>query len=148
MTEWKVCTLAKTVLTHNILIPHTPSIVSRRQRYAEAAQVAGHRVIQQAEDMRQKHQPHTCVAEGNDLGIVIEECEQRMPEMQDERHRDTEHDIPLQQGQQQRLFAAFKLACAIVLANEGRAGLTEGVENVEGDDLHVPCRARRRSPSA
>ena len=28
MTEWKVCTLAKTVLTHNILIPHTPSIVS------------------------------------------------------------------------------------------------------------------------
>ena len=97
--------------------------------------------------MRQKHQPHTCVAEGNDLGIVIEECEQRMPEMQDERHRDTEHDITLQQGQQQRLFAAFKLACAIVLANEGRAGLTEGVENVEGDDLHVPCRARRRHDS-
>ena len=94
--------------------------------------------------MRQKHQSHTRVAKLNDLRVIVEECKQRMPEIQDERYRNAEHDKALQHGQQQRLFAALKLACAVVLAYKGRAGLAEGVENIEGYDLHVPCRARRR----
>lgn len=114
----------------------------RNERDAKAAQVAGQDLIRQAEDIRSEENEQAAVADLDDLRVVVENGQQILARQQHDHDGDGRGDDVLAEGQKHGFFAAVDLAGAVVLADKGRAGLTEGVEYVVGDDLDVERGAR------
>ena len=104
---------------------------------AEAAQVSGHHIIKHTERICGKDNDKPCITDRDNIRITVEDGQQRMTGDQDKSDRCCGGDEVFQQAEQQNLAAAFQLAGAKILPNEGGAGLAEGIEYVVGYDLNV-----------
>ena len=112
------------------------------ERDAEAAQIAGHDLIQKRENIGEEHDLQPVVAQRDDLRVVVEDGQQEAACQQHQRDGRAERNGVLDQAEVQRFAAAADLARAVVLADERRAGLIVGVHHVIGEDFDVAGGAR------
>ena len=82
------------------------------------------------------------VARLDDLRVVVEYRKQGLAEKQQYAYRQNERRKTLEHAQLERFFAAFYLACTVVLPDEGRTRLRECIDDIEGEYLDVERCAR------
>lgn len=111
------------------------------ERMPEAAQIAGQHLIDHGERIRHKNIDKARIADGDDLGVAVEQREQEVTGQQREQNRRAERGGSLEQRELQRLLAARRLPCAVVLPDECRARLREAVHDIVGENLHIERRA-------
>ena len=126
--------------THHANADHRQN--GRPERDAEAAQIAGHDLIQKREDIGEEHDLQPVIAQRDDLWVVVEDGQQEAACQQHQRDGRAERNGVFDQAEVQRFAAAADLARAVVLADKRRAGLIIGVHHVIGEDFDVVGGAR------
>ena len=87
--------------------------------------------------MGRYYQHQTDIACLNYLRIAVEDGEQWFSPEKNGRDCHSQDADAFSQTEQQRFFEPLRVAGSEVLADEGGAGLAEGVENVVGEDFYV-----------
>ena len=118
------------------------------QRRYERAAVAAHRSGQHFDDGVDKFQAghvfQADKAQGDDRTVVAENMQQRHAEQDQQGANTGRQQQVLKQAPLHRLFAPSYVPGPVILADEGRADLSEGVDQEEGKDFQVEGRRRRR----
>lgn len=109
---------------------------------AEAAEVATCDLVEHREYVGRDDDRDACIAELYDLRVAVEESDHLMAEDEDKDDDRNVCDEAFGERDLEDGAAARKLAGAIVLADERRAGLAEGVQEVVDDRLDRDAGAR------
>lgn len=120
---------------------------SRRQGIAIAPQGAGNDIDDTVDIERAADEKEPGHAEGDDVGVTIEQANQRRRKVQDRNGHDSKEGRFYDEGHFGDAEAAAQVAGAVVLADKGRRSLTEAVDeaiDVEFDD-DSRCRSRHGS---
>lgn len=111
---------------------------------AKASHITAHHIVEQAERMRQHDRHKPDVSGFNDIGVAIEDSQQRFAKEKDRGYRKGQDDDPFHQAERQSPLATAEFPCTKVLAYKRGACLRERVEDIVGYDFNVERSAGSR----